>query len=84
MPMSCLLPTATAIVASLCSTLPLVPKRHWGAKRQRPEDGDFPNLESAHFRNLPVHCVRMTKDNAFTFATARNNRVRSSTRRASS
>ena len=60
-------------------------KRHWGAYGKKPEDGNFPNYnpESAHF-GMPVHCVRMTKDNLVYVCDRMNNACRSSTRRASS
>ena len=51
-------------------------KRHWGAYGKRPQDGDFPNYnpESQHF-GMPVHCVRMTKDNLVYVCDRMNNRV---------
>ena len=51
-------------------------KRHWGAYGKRPQDGDFPNFNPAseHF-GMPVHCVRMTKDNLVYVCDRMNNRV---------
>ncbi len=51
-------------------------KRHWGAYGKKPEDGKFPdyNPESQQF-GMPVHCVRMTKDNLVYVCDRMNNRV---------
>lgn len=51
-------------------------KRHWGAYGQRPQDGDFPNFKpDAPYFGMPVHCVRMTKDNLVYVCDRMNNRV---------
>ncbi len=51
-------------------------KRHWGAYGKKPEDGKFPdyNPDSQQF-GMPVHCVRMTKDNLVYVCDRMNNRV---------
>ena len=51
-------------------------KRHWGAYGKRPEDGKFAdyNPESPQF-GMPVHCVRMTKDDLVYVCDRMNNRV---------
>ena len=51
-------------------------KRHWGAYGKRPEDGKFAdyNPESPQF-GMPVHCVRMTKDELVYVCDRMNNRV---------
>jgi DNA-binding beta-propeller fold protein YncE len=51
-------------------------KRHWGAYGKRPDDTKIPdyNPESPQF-GMPVHCVRMTKDNLLYVCDRMNNRV---------
>ena len=51
-------------------------KRHWGAYGKRPEDGKFAdyNPESPQF-GMPVHCVRMTRDELVYVCDRMNNRV---------
>jgi len=51
-------------------------KRHWGAYGKKPEDGEFPNYkpDSPQF-GMPVHCVRMTRDNLVYVCDRMNNRV---------
>jgi DNA-binding beta-propeller fold protein YncE len=51
-------------------------KRHWGAYGKRPDDTKIPdyNPESPQF-GMPVHCVRMTKDNLVYVCDRMNNRI---------
>ncbi len=51
-------------------------KRHWGAYGKRPEDGKFDdyNSQSPQF-GMPVHCVRMTRDELVYVCDRMNNRV---------
>ena len=51
-------------------------KRHWGAYGKRPDDTKIPdyNPESPQF-GMPVHCVRMTRDNLLYVCDRMNNRV---------
>jgi DNA-binding beta-propeller fold protein YncE len=51
-------------------------KRHWGAYGKRPDDAKIPdyNPESPQF-GMPVHCVRMTKDNLVYVCDRMNNRI---------
>ena len=51
-------------------------KRHWGAYGKRPEDGKFPDYNPASPQfGMPVHCVRMTRDNLVYVCDRMNNRV---------
>jgi DNA-binding beta-propeller fold protein YncE len=51
-------------------------KRHWGAYGKRPDDAKTPdyNPESPQF-GMPVHCVRLTKDNLVYVCDRMNNRI---------
>ena len=51
-------------------------KRHWGAYGKRPEDGKFDDYNPASPQfGMPVHCVRMTRDNLVYVCDRMNNRV---------